>query len=94
VNRFWGLLLASNGAFILRPVRILETAAYFFPPADFLKRRYGRSNLLTRLGHFLTAAWQALRFAWDMLYFGIERYIRLKRLGESASLFNRLETHL
>ena len=40
-SRFWNLLLAPNGAFILRPIRMLETLSYFFPPADFLHRRYG-----------------------------------------------------
>ncbi|HET9907847.1 MAG TPA: nucleotidyltransferase family protein, partial [Anaerolineales bacterium] len=49
VNRFWQLMLASNGAFILRPVRLLETASYFFPPADFLKRLYGKANPAIRI---------------------------------------------
>jgi hypothetical protein len=94
VSRFWNLMLASNGAFILRPVRLLETASYFFPPADFLKRRYGKANIPPRIFHFGKVFLQTLRFGWDSLYFGIERYLRLKRLGESASLFNRLETDL
>ncbi|HJR78979.1 MAG TPA: nucleotidyltransferase family protein [Anaerolineales bacterium] len=93
-SRFWKLLLAPNGAFILRPIRILETMSYFFPPADFLKRRYGTSTLITRAGHVLTALWQTIRFGWDTIYFGMERYFRLKRMGKSASLFNRLETDL
>lgn len=93
-SRFWRLLLAPNGAFILRPIRILETLSYFFPPADFLKRRYGTSTLITRTGHVLTALWQTIRFGWDTIYFGMERYFRLKRMGKSASLFNRLETDL
>jgi len=93
-NRFWKLMLASNGAFILRPVRLLETASYFFPPADFLQRRYGASNIVCRIGHLINAFRQTLRFGWDTFYFGIERYLRLKRLGENASLFNRLETDL
>lgn len=94
VSRFWKLMLASNGAFILRPVRLLETASYFLPPADFLNRKYGRSNLFVRILHLARAFLQTLRFGWDSVYFGIERYLRLKRLGESASLFNRLETDL
>ncbi len=94
VSRFWKLMLASNGAFILRPVRLLETASYFLPPADFLFRRYGTTNIICRIGHFLLAMRQTLRFGWDSIYFGIERYLRLKRLGESASLFNKLETDL
>ena len=93
-SRFWQLLLASNGAFILRPVRLLETASYFIPPADFLQRRYGVSNFVCRVGHLFIALQQTLRFGWDTVYFGIERYFRLKRLGKSASLFNKLETDL
>jgi hypothetical protein len=93
-NRFWQLLLMSNGAFILRPIRLLETGLYFFPPADFLNRRYGRSTLLIRMRHLMLAVWQMLRFGWDSIYFGMERYIRLKRMGKNASLFNNLGTDL
>lgn len=91
---FWKLLVAPNGAFILRPVRLLETASYFFPPGEFLARCYGREGLATRIRHLLLATWHTLRFAWDSFYFGLERYVRLKRLGKSASLSNKLETHL
>ena len=93
-SRFWNILLSPNGAFILRPIRILETLSYFFPPSDFLNRRYGRSNLFIRARHFLLAFGQMLRFGWDTFYFGMERYVRLRRQGKSASLFNKLETHL
>ncbi len=93
-SRFWKFLLASNGAFILRPVRLLETMSYFFPASDYLRRRYGRSTFLTRLGHLVKAILQTLRFGWDTFYFGMERYLRLKRLGKNASLFNTLETDL
>jgi hypothetical protein len=93
-SRFWNLLLASNGAFILRPIRMLETVSYFFPPADFLKRRYGKASFFTRVGHLSIALWQTIRFSWDTFYFGLERYFRLKRLGKSASLFNKLEIDL
>jgi hypothetical protein len=93
-SRFWNLLLASNGAFILRPIRILEILSYFFPPVDFLKRRYGEVSSMTRASHFLTALLQTIRFGWDTIYFGLERYFRLKRQGKSASLFNKLETDM
>jgi hypothetical protein len=93
-SRFWKLLLASNGAFILRPIRMLETLSYFFPPAEFLRRRYRKADLPTKVGHLCLALWQMLRFGWDTLYFGAERYLRLKRLGKSASLFNKLEIDL
>jgi hypothetical protein len=93
-SRFWNLLLAPNGAFILRPIRMLETLSYFMPPSDFLQRRYGRATPSTRARHFLIAFAQMLRFGWDTFYFGMERYFRLRRQGKSASLFNKLETHL
>ena len=93
-SRFWKLLLAPNGAFILRPIRMLETLSYFFPADDYLYRRYGKTDDSTRVRHFLMASGQMLRFGWDTFYFGLERYIRLKRQGKSASLFNKLETHL
>jgi hypothetical protein len=93
-SRFWKLLFASNGAFILRPIRILETLSYFFPPSDFLHRRYGTASFFTRLRHVFIAFLQTLRFGWDTFYFGVERYFRLKRLGKSASLFNKLEINL
>ncbi|HEY3474710.1 MAG TPA: hypothetical protein VGK56_08880, partial [Anaerolineales bacterium] len=93
-SRFWRLLLAPNGAFILRPIRILETLAYFLPPADFLQRRYGRADVRARARHLVIAFGQMLRFGWDTFYFGMERYFRLRRQGKSASLFNKLETHL
>lgn len=93
-SRFWKLLLAPNGAFILRPIRILETLQYFFPAPDFLNRRYGKTGFATRVRHAFIAFAQMVRFVWDTLYFGMERYFRLKRQGKSASLFNKLETDL
>ena len=93
-SRFWQFILASNGAFILRPVRLLETASYFLPPADYLNRRYGKSNIAIRIFHFCKAFWQTLIFSWDTFYFGMERYFRLKRMGKKTSLFNTLETDL
>jgi hypothetical protein len=93
-SNFWKLLFASNGAFILRPIRILETLSYFFPPSDFLRRRYRKANFITRIRHLFVAFSQTLRFGWDTFYFGMERYFRLKRLGKSASLFNKLEIRL
>jgi hypothetical protein len=87
-------MLASNGAFILRPIRLLETASYFFPPADFLTRRYGKANFAIRIYHLLKASLQTLSFSWDTFYFGMERYFRLKRMGKKTSLFNTLETDL
>ncbi|MDQ2690917.1 MAG: nucleotidyltransferase family protein, partial [Chloroflexota bacterium] len=93
-DSFWKLLLASNGAFILRPIRLLETLSYFLPPAEYLRRRYGGASFFTKIRHLFIALLQTLRFGWDTLYFGAERYLRLKRMGQSASLSNKLEIDL
>lgn len=93
-SRFWQFVLASNGAFILRPVRLLETISYFFPPKDFLYRRYGKANIGIKIYHLLKAFLQTLSFIWDTFSFGMERYLRLKRMGKKTSLFNTLETDL
>lgn len=91
-NKLWDILLVTNGAFILRPIRLLETAPYFFASSDFLQRKYGRTGLLTGAGHFARAVGQFARFGWDAVYFAVERFRRLKGIGYSTSLFNRLET--
>jgi hypothetical protein len=91
-SRFWDAMLVTNGAFILRPIRLLESAAYFFPPGDYFRRLYGHSTFVLRTGHFFKALYRFARFAMDSVYFSIERYFRLKKIGYSTSLFNRLET--
>jgi hypothetical protein len=88
---FWGALLKQNGAFILRPVRMLEVLNYYFPPADFLQKRYGSANAFVFVVHTFRALGQSLRFAWDSIYFALERYFRLRRIGFSTSLSNRVE---
>jgi hypothetical protein len=91
-SRFWELMLVTNGAFILRPIRALDLLSYCFPGRDYLQRRYGRSSPTTRVGHSLRAVGQYARLGADTLYFTWDRYRRLKALKMSASLFNRLET--
>jgi len=86
----WDALLFPNGAFILRPIRILETAPYFFPDDDYLHRKYGRDSIGRRIKHFMQAVGQFARFGWDSLYFAWERFWRLKRIGFSTSISNRL----
>jgi hypothetical protein len=90
-SRFWEVMLVPNGAFILRPIRLLETGAYIFPPKEYVHRRYGQTGMPVRLRHALRAAAQLARFAWDSLYFALERHRRLKKIGYRTSLFNRLE---
>ena len=91
-SKLWDALLVTNGAFILRPIRLIESASYFFPPRDFLERRYGSAHPGTGARHLLSALKGFARFGWDSVYFAWERHQRLKRLGHSTSLFNRLET--
>lgn len=90
-DRLWNLLLATNGAFILRPIRALDLASYAFPGQAYLTRAYGRAGAATAAGHAAKAAGQYARLGIDTLYFTVERYRRLKKLNQSASLFNRLE---
>src|SRR5688572_24774196 len=60
-SRVWQFVLACNGAFILRAVGVGEAASYFFPPADFLQRLYGESNIICRTGHFFIALRKTVR---------------------------------
>ncbi len=91
-SRLWNFLLDTNGAFILRPIRVLDTVSYFFPDADYRQRRYGDDSTATGIRHFLKATGQYARLSVDTIYYTWERYRRLKKLNQSASLFNRLET--
>ena len=90
-SKLWHFLLITNGAFILRPIRLLDLLEYCFPGRDYLQRRYGRGSLWMGLGHFLRAMGQYGRITVDTLYFAWERYWRLRRQKYSTSLFNRLE---
>ena len=90
-DRLWQFLVMPNGAFILRPIRVLELLGYIFPDRDFLTRRYGAAGLKVRLLHALKAVAACLALGADTAYYTWERYRRLKRLKLSASLFNRLE---
>jgi Uncharacterised nucleotidyltransferase len=91
-SRLWGFLVITNGAFILRPIRILDTIAYIFPPREFLQRRYGDASLGVAWRHLLHAGRQYGRLGIDTVYYTWERYRRLKALNQSASLFNRLDS--
>jgi hypothetical protein len=90
-SRLWSFLVITNGAFILRPIRILDAAGYMFPPRDYLERRYGRATLPVALAHLLRALGQYGRLGVDTVRYTWERHRRLRALGRSASLFNRLE---
>jgi hypothetical protein len=90
-SRFWKFLLVTNGAFILRPIRLLDLAGYIFPGGEYLRRRYGSDSLWTAGRHVARSLRQYARVGGDTVYFTYERYRRMKALGKSASLFNRLE---
>lgn len=91
-SKLWEFLLVTNGAFILRPIRILDLAGYLFPRRDYLRRRYGSGSVLTAAAHAIRASGQYARLGIDTAYFTWERYRRLKGMNESTSLFNRLDT--
>ncbi|MCC6602479.1 MAG: nucleotidyltransferase family protein [Anaerolineae bacterium] len=90
-NQLWKFLLITNGAFILRPIRLLDLLDYCFPGRDYLQRRYGSGTVWRGVGHFWRALGQYGRIARDTLYFTWERYWRLRRQNYSTSLFNRLD---
>lgn len=91
-SKLWDFLLVTNGAFILRPIRVLDLASYLFPSRDYLRRRYGNESVLTAAAHTIRATGQYTKLGIDTLYFTWERYRRLKAMNESTSLFNRLDT--
>ncbi len=64
-NRFWAFLVAPNFSLVFRPMRLLDLATYLWPPADFLRRRYGREGLGARLWHLLRTTAAYARLAWD-----------------------------
>ena len=90
-SRLWHFLLVTNGAFILRPIRLLDLLDYFFPGRDYLQRKYQSSGGITAVSHSFRALIQYGRVGIDTIYFTWERYWRLRRLKQSTSLFNRLE---
>lgn len=90
-NKFWRFLLITNGAFILRPIRLLDLLEYSFPGHDFLQRRYGSGSFWIGVAHFLRSLGQYGHLTVDTLYFTWERFWRLRHQQKSTSLFNRLE---
>lgn len=90
-SKWWHFMLVTNGAFILRPIRVLDLTTYCFPGRDYLRRRYGKASLLTGVSHLGRAIGQYVRLGVDTVYFAWERHRRLKAIQYSTSLFNRLE---
>jgi hypothetical protein len=90
-SKLWKFLLITNGAFILRPIRLLDLLEYCFPGREYLRRKYGSGSILRGVAHFFKAMGQYGRITIDTFYFTWERYWRLRRQKYSTSLFNRLE---
>ncbi len=84
-SRFWNLLLSPEGAFIMRPIRLLDLAAYCFPGGDFMRRRYGESSWLTALKHLLQALGHYVRIGIDGPYYAWKRYRRLRKKNRLSS---------
>jgi hypothetical protein len=78
-SRFWAFMVGYQEVLVLRPIRLLDAFAYLFPPAEFLRRRYGRSNLPTRLQHTFKATGKYLRNLADSIYFTWDYHRRLKK---------------
>jgi hypothetical protein len=78
-SRLWAFLVGYQESLVLRPIRLLDAFTYLFPPAEFLRRRYGRAAPLTRLRHTFKAAAQYLRNVVDSIYFTWDYHRRLKK---------------
>jgi hypothetical protein len=83
-SRFWDFMLMTDESFILRPIRVLDTAAYFVPGTDFLERRYGGASLAKATGHMARAAGQYARLGADTIYYSWRRNQRRRALARSA----------
>ncbi len=83
-SRFWDFMLMTDESFILRPIRALDTAAYFVPGSDFLERRYGGASWAHAAGHVARATEQYARLGVDTAYYSWRRNRRRKSLAQSA----------
>jgi hypothetical protein len=83
-SRFWDIMLMTDESFILRPIRALDTIAYFFPGVDYLQRRYGANSWTTRLEHLGRATGQFARLGFDTAYYSLKRSRRRKVLEQSV----------
>ncbi len=78
-SRFWAFMVGYQEALVLRPIRLLDAFSFLSPPTDFLRRRYGRANLLTRLQHAFKATAKYLHNFVDFIYFTWDYHRRLKK---------------
>jgi hypothetical protein len=80
-------MLMTDESFILRPIRVLDTAAYFFPGKDYLQRRYGSDSWPIAVAHLARSTGQYSRLGIDTVYYSWKRNRRRKALlghGPSA----------
>ncbi len=73
-GRFDRFLFGLRADTIFRPVRGLELAGCLFPPADYLRKRYGSGGPAARAAHAARITGRLLANAWD--------YARLRRRGK------------
>jgi hypothetical protein len=72
-SRFWAAMLGTEGAFIMRPIRLLDLGAYCFPGHAYLRRRYGDGSWRNGVRHLLRALREYSRIAVDGLYYAWKR---------------------
>jgi hypothetical protein len=82
-SRWGAFLVGYNESFVLRPVRVLDALAFCFPPANFLRRRYGRAGLGAALRHLLRALGRIARNLLDVITFTWDYRRRLKPLDQA-----------
>jgi hypothetical protein len=56
-----------------RPIRMLDSLKYLWPPAEYLQRRYGQSSWRTRARHWLTALAQLASGTLVLSYYWLTR---------------------
>lgn len=76
----WAFLTGYHESIVFRPVRLLDLFRYAWPPADYLRRRYGRSDGLMRTRHLLRAAGQYARIGVDTAYYTAKRRWEVRNL--------------
>ncbi len=83
-SRFWDFMLIPDESFIFRPIRILDTAAYFVPGRGYLKRRYGKASWASATGHLARATGQYAQLGIDTAYYSWRRNQRRRALAQNA----------
>jgi hypothetical protein len=83
-SRFWDFMLMPDESFILRPIRVLDTTAYFFPGRGFLQRRYGAASWTNAIAHLARATGHYARLGIDTVYYSWRRNRRRRTLEHNT----------